>query len=136
MLQGAIRYHGKRYRLHVHVVPVDSPEVEAMRGFCDALRAVFREGRDPHRATVIGLIYLAPTTALIVGSPLGGGLMELDDLPALAGRELARFDARAEAEEAQGGGRASHAADRRLDQTCLSDCFGARSEVTILDRAF
>ena len=39
MLQGAIRYHGKRYRLHVHVVPVDSPEVEAIRGFCDALRA-------------------------------------------------------------------------------------------------
>jgi GrpB-like predicted nucleotidyltransferase (UPF0157 family) len=39
MLQGAIHYHGKRYRLHVHVVPVDSPEVEAMRGFRDALRA-------------------------------------------------------------------------------------------------
>jgi GrpB-like predicted nucleotidyltransferase (UPF0157 family) len=39
MLQGAIRHHGKRYRLHVHVVPVGSPEVAAMRGFCDALRA-------------------------------------------------------------------------------------------------
>jgi GrpB-like predicted nucleotidyltransferase (UPF0157 family) len=39
MLQGTIRYHGKRYRLHVHVVPAGSPEVEAMRGFCDALRA-------------------------------------------------------------------------------------------------
>jgi MFS family permease len=38
-----------------------------------------------HRATVIGLIYLAPTTALIVGSPLGGGLMELDDLLGLHG---------------------------------------------------
>jgi GrpB-like predicted nucleotidyltransferase (UPF0157 family) len=39
MLQGAIRHRGKHYRLHVHVVPVDSPEVEAMRGFCGALRA-------------------------------------------------------------------------------------------------
>jgi MFS family permease len=38
-----------------------------------------------HRATAIGLIYLAPTTALIVGSPLGGGLMELDDLFGLHG---------------------------------------------------
>ena len=38
-----------------------------------------------YRATVIGLIYLAPTTALIVGSPLGGALMELDDLGGLHG---------------------------------------------------
>ena len=38
-----------------------------------------------YRATVIGLIYLAPTTALIVGSPLGGGLMELDDVLGLRG---------------------------------------------------
>jgi len=38
-----------------------------------------------HRATAIGFIYLAPTTALIVGSPLGGGLMELDDLFGLHG---------------------------------------------------
>jgi GrpB-like predicted nucleotidyltransferase (UPF0157 family) len=39
MLQGAIRHRGKRYRLHVHVVPVGTPEVEAIRGFRDALRA-------------------------------------------------------------------------------------------------
>jgi GrpB-like predicted nucleotidyltransferase (UPF0157 family) len=39
MLQGAIDHHGRRYRLHVHVVPDDSPEVEAIRGFRDALRA-------------------------------------------------------------------------------------------------
>lgn len=38
-----------------------------------------------HRATVIGYIYLAATTALIVGNPLGGGLMELDDLLGLHG---------------------------------------------------
>ena len=38
-----------------------------------------------HRSTAIGLIYLAPTTALIVGSPIGGGLMELDDLLGLYG---------------------------------------------------
>ena len=38
-----------------------------------------------HRATAVGLIYLAPTIALIVGSPLGGGLMELDGLLGLHG---------------------------------------------------
>jgi MFS family permease len=38
-----------------------------------------------YRATVIGLIYLAPTIALIVGNPLGGGLMELDNLLGLHG---------------------------------------------------
>jgi len=39
MLQGAIRHRGTLYRVHVHVVPADSVEVEAMRGFRDALRA-------------------------------------------------------------------------------------------------
>jgi GrpB-like predicted nucleotidyltransferase (UPF0157 family) len=39
MLQGAIRHRGTLYRVHVHVVPDDSVEVEAMRGFRDALRA-------------------------------------------------------------------------------------------------
>ncbi|MFF0384117.1 MFS transporter [Streptomyces sp. NPDC004286] len=32
------------------------------------------------RATAIGFIYLAPTVGLFLGSPLGGALMELDDL--------------------------------------------------------
>src|SRR5213596_3570837 len=39
MLQGAIRHRGKRYRLHVHVVPASSAELASMRGFRDALRA-------------------------------------------------------------------------------------------------
>lgn len=38
MLQGAVRHRGGRYRVHVHVVPAGSAEVEAMRGFRDALR--------------------------------------------------------------------------------------------------
>jgi sugar phosphate permease len=37
------------------------------------------------RATVVGLIYLAPTTALIIGGPLGGALMELDSAFGLHG---------------------------------------------------
>ncbi|MFF2088297.1 MFS transporter [Nocardia sp. NPDC058176] len=37
------------------------------------------------RATVVGFIYLAPTVALIVGSPMGGALMELDGLLGLHG---------------------------------------------------
>jgi GrpB-like predicted nucleotidyltransferase (UPF0157 family) len=39
MLQGAVRHRGKRYRLHVHVVPASSAELASMRGFRDALRA-------------------------------------------------------------------------------------------------
>jgi sugar phosphate permease len=38
-----------------------------------------------HRATVVGFIYLAPAIALIVGGPMGGGLMELDSLLGLHG---------------------------------------------------
>jgi GrpB-like predicted nucleotidyltransferase (UPF0157 family) len=39
MLWGAFRHGPTEYRVHVHVVPASSPEVAAMRGFRDALRA-------------------------------------------------------------------------------------------------
>jgi GrpB-like predicted nucleotidyltransferase (UPF0157 family) len=39
MLWGAFRHGGTDYRVHMHVVPASSPEVAAMRGFRDALRA-------------------------------------------------------------------------------------------------
>jgi GrpB-like predicted nucleotidyltransferase (UPF0157 family) len=39
MLWGSFHYGPARYRVHVHVVPAASPEVAAMRGFRDALRA-------------------------------------------------------------------------------------------------
>ena len=39
MLWGAFRQGLTTYRVHVHIVPTDSPEVAAMRGFRDALRA-------------------------------------------------------------------------------------------------
>src|SRR5512133_2340516 len=39
MLWGAFRHGATEYRVHVHVVPACSPEVAAMRGFRDALRA-------------------------------------------------------------------------------------------------
>jgi GrpB-like predicted nucleotidyltransferase (UPF0157 family)/polyisoprenoid-binding protein YceI len=42
MLWGTFRHGATEYRVHVHVVPAGSPEVAAMRGFRDALRA------DPH----------------------------------------------------------------------------------------
>jgi GrpB-like predicted nucleotidyltransferase (UPF0157 family) len=38
MLWGTF-HHGATYSVHVHVVPADSPEVAAIRGFRDALRA-------------------------------------------------------------------------------------------------
>ena len=39
MLQGIIRHGATSYRVHVHVVPADSLEVTALRGFRDALLA-------------------------------------------------------------------------------------------------
>jgi GrpB-like predicted nucleotidyltransferase (UPF0157 family) len=39
MLQGVIRHGDTSFRVHVHVVPEHSPEVEAQRGFRDALLA-------------------------------------------------------------------------------------------------
>src|SRR5215211_651811 len=39
MLWGAFRHGPTEYRVHVHVVPASSPEVAAMLGFRDALRA-------------------------------------------------------------------------------------------------
>jgi GrpB-like predicted nucleotidyltransferase (UPF0157 family) len=42
MLWGAFRHGPTTYRVHVHVVPAGSPEVAALRGFRDALRADLR----------------------------------------------------------------------------------------------
>jgi hypothetical protein len=39
MLWGVLHHGSADYRVHVHVVPSSSPEVAAMRGFRDALRA-------------------------------------------------------------------------------------------------
>jgi GrpB-like predicted nucleotidyltransferase (UPF0157 family) len=39
MVWGTFRHGPATYRVHVHVVPAGSPEVAAMRGFRDALRA-------------------------------------------------------------------------------------------------
>jgi GrpB-like predicted nucleotidyltransferase (UPF0157 family) len=60
MLWGAFRHGPTDYRVHVHVVPASSPEVAAMRGFRDALRA------DPllrHR-------YAALKGAIVAGGPV------------------------------------------------------------------
>lgn len=39
MRVGAIEYDGKRYRLHAHVIAMNSPEVQSLRRFRDLLRA-------------------------------------------------------------------------------------------------
>jgi GrpB-like predicted nucleotidyltransferase (UPF0157 family) len=59
MLWGAFRHGATEYRVHVHVVPADSPEVAAMRGFRDALRA------DP----VLRRRYAALKRAIVAGGP-------------------------------------------------------------------
>jgi GrpB-like predicted nucleotidyltransferase (UPF0157 family) len=59
MLWGTFRHRGTDYQVHVHVVPAGSPEVAAMRGFRDALRA------DP----VLRRRYAALKRAIVAGGP-------------------------------------------------------------------
>jgi len=60
MLWGSFRYGSIDYRVHVHVVPASSPEVAAMRGFRDALRA------DP----LLRRRYAALKRAIVAGGPV------------------------------------------------------------------
>jgi GrpB-like predicted nucleotidyltransferase (UPF0157 family) len=59
MLWGTFRHGDIEYRVHVHVVPADDPEVAAMRGFRDALCA------DP----VLRRRYAALKRAIVAGGP-------------------------------------------------------------------
>jgi GrpB-like predicted nucleotidyltransferase (UPF0157 family) len=60
MLWGAFHHGPTDYRVHVHVVPASSPEVAAMRGFRDTLRA---DPRLRHR-------YAALKRAIVAGGPV------------------------------------------------------------------
>jgi GrpB-like predicted nucleotidyltransferase (UPF0157 family) len=60
MLWGAFRHRATDYRVHVHVVPASSPEVAAMRGFRDALRA------DPR----LRRRYAALKRSIVAGGPI------------------------------------------------------------------
>ena len=56
MLQGIIRHGDTSFRVHVHVVPEDSPEVAALRGFRDALLADpdLRERYEQLKRSIVG----------------------------------------------------------------------------------
>jgi GrpB-like predicted nucleotidyltransferase (UPF0157 family) len=60
MLWGTFRHGPTDYRAHIHVVPASSPEVAAMRGFRDALRADPRLRRQ----------YAALKRAIVEGGPI------------------------------------------------------------------
>jgi GrpB-like predicted nucleotidyltransferase (UPF0157 family) len=60
MLWGTFRHRATDYRVHVHVVPASSPEVTAMRGFRDALRA------DP----LLRRQYAALKQTIVAGGPI------------------------------------------------------------------
>jgi GrpB-like predicted nucleotidyltransferase (UPF0157 family) len=60
MLWGTFRHRQTDYRIHVHVVPASSPEVTAMRGFRDALRA------DPRLRRRYGAL----KQAIVAGGPV------------------------------------------------------------------
>jgi GrpB-like predicted nucleotidyltransferase (UPF0157 family) len=59
MLWGTFRHRATQYRVHVHLVPANSPEVAAMRGFQDALCA------DPF----LRRRYVALKRAIVAGGP-------------------------------------------------------------------
>ena len=59
MLWGTYRHRATQYRVHLHVVPADDPEVAAMRGLRDALCA------DP----VLRRRYAALKRAIVAGGP-------------------------------------------------------------------
>jgi GrpB-like predicted nucleotidyltransferase (UPF0157 family) len=59
MLWGTFRHRATEYRVHVHVVPASSPEVAAMRGLRDAMRA------DP----VLRRRYAVLKRAIVAGGP-------------------------------------------------------------------
>jgi GrpB-like predicted nucleotidyltransferase (UPF0157 family) len=59
MLWGTFHHRATQYRVHVHVVPADDPEVAAMRGLRDALVA------DP----VLRRRYAALKRAIVAGGP-------------------------------------------------------------------
>jgi GrpB-like predicted nucleotidyltransferase (UPF0157 family) len=61
MLWGSFSHGPTDYRVHIHVVPASSPEVAAMRGFRDALRA------DP----LLRRRYAALKRAIVAGGPVG-----------------------------------------------------------------
>ena len=56
MLQGVIRHGDTSFRVHVHVVAEDSPEVAALRGFRDALLADpgLRRQYEQLKRTIVG----------------------------------------------------------------------------------
>jgi GrpB-like predicted nucleotidyltransferase (UPF0157 family) len=60
MLWGTFRHGPTDYRVHLHVVPASSPEVAAMRGFRDALRA------DP----LLRRRYAALKRTIVAGGPV------------------------------------------------------------------
>ena len=59
MLWGTVRHGATEYPVHVHLVPAASPEVAAMRGFRDALRA------DP----ILCRRYAVLKRAIVAGGP-------------------------------------------------------------------
>ncbi len=57
MRVGAIQYAGKRYRLHVHLIDLNSPEKETLRRFRDVLRAdpALRDAYQAKKRTILQL---------------------------------------------------------------------------------
>ena len=92
MLWGTFHHGQTDYRVHVHVVPASSPEVAAMRGFRDALRADPRL-RDGYAALKRAIVNGGPVDPVVFSNAKHDWIVAaLDQLGLTSGRQRRLYE--------------------------------------------
>ena len=92
MLWGTFHHGQTDYRVHVHVVPASSPEVAAMRGFRDALRADPRL-RDGYAALKRAIVNGGPADPVVFSNAKYDWIVAaLDQLGLTSGRQRRLYE--------------------------------------------
>jgi GrpB-like predicted nucleotidyltransferase (UPF0157 family) len=92
MLWGTFHHGQTDYRVHVHVVPASSPEVAAMRGFRDALRADPRL-RDGYAALKRAIVSGGPVDPVVFSNAKHDWIVAaLDRLGLTSGRQRRLYE--------------------------------------------
>ena len=92
MLWGTFHHGQTDYRVHVHVVPASSPEVAAMRGFRDALRADPRL-RDGYAALKRAIVRGGPVDPVVFSNAKHDWIVAaLDQLGLTSGRQRRLYE--------------------------------------------
>jgi GrpB-like predicted nucleotidyltransferase (UPF0157 family) len=92
MLWGTFHHGQTDYRVHVHVVPASSPEVAAMRGFRDALRADPRL-RDGYAALKRAIVSGGPVDPVVFSNAKHDWIVAaLDQLGLTSGRQRRLYE--------------------------------------------